>query len=354
MDQGGGMGGKQMLMTRTPLRVSFLGGGSDYAEFFNKEKGCVLGTTVDLFVYTAVLKHSKLADSKFKLTYRNNESVNEIASIQHPLVRAVLQYTEWGDSGLHIATLADVPANTGLGSSSAFAVGLLKAIYELQGKSTNNEQVARDAINIERKILAEAGGWQDQIHSSYGGISVIEFESNEFRRSEQKYPPGFDSLLSKRMVLVSAGSRRISSTFARATQEANKSSYGISISREIADIALNASAAIAQSTNPEESFKVLANSMNLSWNLKKRITHEEAEEVGEVINIGLSNGAISAKLCGAGGSGFILFLLDHVSKEEFIRNFDSSRVQGVNVYHKGTEVGFKDWKKDGLYEKSAE
>jgi D-glycero-alpha-D-manno-heptose-7-phosphate kinase len=332
-----------LIITRTPLRVSFLGGGSDFEEFFKEEAGYVFGSAINLFVYTAVLRHSELADNKYKLTYRINESVDFVEDLQHPLVREILKRHNDSNSGLHIATLADVPARTGLGSSSAFAVGLIHAISKLNNKESTPEILAALAIEVERKILLEPGGWQDQCHSAYGGLNLFKYSGENFVRKLEITDAEFISLLSTKLILVAAGEARDSSFYAKSTSDKLPSEQGRVIARKMASIAQETANLIASDFSPEAKIIALAEAMNESWTLKQQLSSTCTEEVFNTIKIGRDSGAIAAKLCGAGGSGFVLFLLGDTSQELFSQNFPNRKVQKIHLHLKGSEMGPGDW-----------
>ena len=335
--------GRILIITRTPLRVSFLGGGSDFQEFFKEEIGYVFGSAINLFVYTAVLKHSELADNKYKLTYRINESVDNLDDLQHPLVREILKKHHSDNSGLHIATLADVPARTGLGSSSAFAVGLINAISVLHSTNLHPIELATFAIDVERNVLGEPGGWQDQCHSAFGGLNLISFKNNSFKKEFQIKDTEFIDLLSEKLILVAAGEARDSGTYASITSTNSSSNEGRKFASNMASLAKRTAELIANKLPAGEKIEILAEAMNKGWELKQLLGSIHSDEVSRVIDTGLNAGAISAKLCGAGGSGFVLFVLGDTSKELFARNFPNSKVQEIDLHGSGSEVGPMAW-----------
>lgn len=332
-----------MIITRTPLRVSFLGGGSDFPEFFKSDTGYVFGSTINLFVYTSVLNHSELADNRFKLSYRVNESVDTLDEIKHPLVREILKSFHPNHIGLHISTLADVPARTGLGSSSAFAVGLIKALSILHTKNFSPNELASSAINVERNILGEPGGWQDQCHCSFGGLNLISFNQNSFNKEFQITDVHFTNLLSEKLILVAVGSARDSGTHAGITSRNLPSSEGRNQAKKMALLAKQTSESLALNLSANEKLEILADAMNESWILKKQLSSINSKEINQTIETGFRAGAISAKLCGAGGSGFVLFILGNTSKESFAVNFPSSKIQEIRLHNKGSEAGLMDW-----------
>ena len=159
-----------MIICQTPLRISFMGGGSDFPEFYNKYDGCVLSTAINKYIYVIVKPRF---DSKVRLTYTKAELKKNSNSLKHDIVRECLKYTKI-EGGIEVITIGDVPAGTGLGSSSAVTVGLLKALHAYKGEETNAKQLAEEACHIEIDILKKPIGVQDQYISAYGGVRFIE------------------------------------------------------------------------------------------------------------------------------------------------------------------------------------
>ncbi len=330
-----------MILTRTPLRISFLGGGTDYPGFFRSNGGCVLGTTVNLHVYTTIVQHSELADAKFKISYRLNESVNSISEIDHPLVRATLQELNWGNQPLHISTLADVPAMTGLGSSSSFAVGLIQALSSLQGQVLSARELAKTAIKIERDLLREHGGWQDQILAAYGGLNLIQFAQNDFDVTPIRNAQSIQKELSSRLVLVAAGEPRRSTHVAELTNSRSKQSDFVKLFGRMSELTSDISKAIESAQNSKSAIDILAQGVLEAWNLKKQISVDVDPNVEKTILAGMRSGAVAAKLCGAGGTGFVAFILGDVESEEFISKFSSNRIQRVSCFPSGSEIAYQ-------------
>jgi D-glycero-alpha-D-manno-heptose-7-phosphate kinase len=244
---------------------------------------------------------------------------------------------------LHIATLADVPARTGLGSSSAFAVGLINAISILHSTKLNPMQLATSSIDIERNVLREPGGWQDQCHSAFGGLNLFSFENNSFRKEFEVTDAEFIQLLSEKMILVSAGDARDSGTHAGITSINLPSAEGRKLASTMASIAKQTAELMTSKLSAKEKLEILAEAMNESWGLKQQLGSIHSEEVSRTIEIGLNAGAISAKLCGAGGSGFVLFILGDTSKASFAANFSNNKIQEICLHGTGSEVGPVAW-----------
>lgn len=337
-----GTSGVLVIVTRTPLRVSFLGGGSDYPSFFKSEQGAVFGTAIDLHVFVAVIRQTALVDKKYKLTYRVSEAVDDPALLQHPVVRSVLTELRWHDPGLHIATLADVPANTGLGSSSSFTVSLLHALSLFRGESPTPEKLARDAIRIERDILGEAGGWQDQYHAAYGGVGLYTFLGEGVSRHPLT-DPALEEGLNESMVLVPVGGRRRSHDHAQQTSHAVSTESGSLLARELSALARQTFDEVQRMSDADRAVRRLAEAIRTAWTLKSRLSGSDLSEADSVIRQGIRNGALAGKLCGAGGSGFILFLTEVGDREGFLSRARFSQVETISVSKDGSCKGPSEW-----------
>ena len=332
-----------MIITRTPLRVSFLGGGSDYPEYFMENPGAVLGTAVNLYVYVALIRQTALVDKQFKLTYRESEAVDSPDDLEHPVVRAVLQDCRWTGPGIHIATLADVPANTGLGSSSSFTVALLHALALFRGDVVTAESLANDAVRIEREVLQEAGGWQDQFHAAYGGVALYEFSGDGVARRAPETAALTDGL-NRSMVLVPTGRPRSSHDHATTTSAAVKSGSGASAAHEMAGLARETFGSLHDIDDPGVAVKTLADAMAAAWELKRTIMGGVLDpDVEQLIERGRNQGALAGRLCGAGGSGFVLFLTEPDGREDFIRRCGFRQGELIEVSESGSIPGPNDW-----------
>ena len=338
-----------MFITRTPLRVSFLGGGSDYKEFFQDIPGYVLGTTVDLYVYVSVIQHSSLADSKFRLSYRLNEDVESIGDFKHPVVREILKAHYSNPVGLHIATQADVPARTGLGSSSAFTVGLLHAIQRLNKIDIDMDYLAKESVRIERVILNESGGYQDQYHAAHGGLALYRFDSHGVTRRQLNN----SEFLDKSMILVGIGAPRDSVEFANKIKERVTSNTGKTLATELSILAKYTSSALESSNSDPEKRALLSEAMNEAWKLKQNLSQELLNpSVIEVIELAMNNGASAAKLCGAGGSGFVLVMCEPTNLENLMKTFIDYPVREISSIPHGTQSGPISWEDQAIFKSS--
>jgi D-glycero-alpha-D-manno-heptose-7-phosphate kinase len=326
-----------VIVASVPLRVSFLGGGTDYRTYVNQGNvGIVLGTTINLFVYVSIIKHSSLADFRYKVTYRKTDEANSFLDLKHPVVKPAFEIVGWEDEGVHISTMSDVPGGTGLGSSSAFTVGILHALSFMRGTPFDAERLAKKAIEIERDILLEDGGLQDQYHAAYGGLAEYKFDTNGVTRTPILDKQKID-YLSNALVLVPAGGVRQSSNLALSTSLAGLEKSGL-ISK-VASIAKQGTKDFCDASNPEEAFDALAEAMNLSWSVKRHFAAEISNEFIEgAIAAGLANGASAGKLCGAGKSGFVLFLVKPESKASLLNHFSTIGGRSVEVFPNGSRI----------------
>lgn len=296
------------------MRISFFGGGTDYENFFQFHSGSVLGCAIQSYVYIAALSLPPTADEKYRFTYRISESVQNIQQIKHPVVRETLNKLNW-DRPLNIATMADLPGNSGLGSSSAFTVALLKLLYAIRNVVKSPYEIAIEAIEIERKILKEDGGWQDQFFSSFGGLRKFDFGKNSEVTTES-LDMDYAKFLESHLMLFPIGGERNSSKFASqfigglgqsATQnrlkEMTKQSQDVFTFLE------------EENLSEEERLNKFCSELNLSWQLKFEVNSAgEMKAAYELINGAKKAGALAGKLCGAGGSGYIVLLVPSASK----------------------------------------
>ena len=198
-----------MIYTKTAFRMSFFGGGTDMKEYFEEHGGAVLSTTFDKYCYVSVRHLPRFFDYRNQLTYSKIEKTLNVDGLEHPMVRNAMRYLDMHD--LCISYDADLPARSGLGSSSSFAVGLLNAFHALKGQYANNEQLAKEAIYVERVLCAEGGGWQDQIAAAYGGMNRISFGPDGFEVSPVIIQKERKELLNRNLLMFFTGFSRFAS-----------------------------------------------------------------------------------------------------------------------------------------------
>lgn len=290
-----------MIITKTPFRMSFFGGGTDIPEYFNHNRGAVISTTFDKYVYVTIRHLPRFFEYTTEIEYSKQERVTSLDEIQHPMVRNAMKYLDMHE--LHISYDADLPAKTGLGTSSTFAVGLLNAFYAMKGKFASKKQLAKDAIHVERDLCAEAGGWQDQIAASFGGFNRIDFENGNFRVTPLIIDQQRKQELNDNLMLFFTGFTRFSADI----QESTKASLTNSSERldKILELVDEAQDILV---NKERDLDDFGRLLDLTWNLKKNVSSEiSSNAIDELYEKGIKAGALGGKLLGAGGGGFLLF-----------------------------------------------
>ena len=296
-----------MIITKTPFRMSFFGGGTDLPEFFRERNGSVISSTFDKYVYVTVRHLPRFFDYTTEIKYSKIERVNKISDIIHPMIRNAMQMMNMHE--LYISYDADLPGRTGLGSSSTFAVGILNAFYCLKGKYVSKYQLALDAINLERNLCSEAGGWQDQVAASFGGLNRIDFSKDGFQVRPIIISPDRKKLLNDNLMLFFTGFTRLSSDIQKSTKKClSKKKHFLTRMLELVDEAQD----ILENKNRDlDDFGKL---LNETWLLKKRIGSNISKETIDILyEKGIGAGALGGKLLGAGGGGFLLF---YVTKEK--------------------------------------
>lgn len=322
------------------MRVSLLGGGSDYKRFFESSPGYVLGSSIDKFVYVSLLPLPEFAEEKYRFTYRITESVEKITEFKHPVIREVLIQRNWSQP-INIGTMADLPGRSGLGSSSSFTVGLIKALDSFEGKLRPGYQLALEAVNIERNRLEESGGWQDQFHAAIGGLNLYKFSEKTVNALELIIQRDVSDYISASLVLVPMNNWRDSSKFAAVTETEIGSQNGKRLVEELAEITLEAAQKLNSANTIKSKFQFLVEAMNYSWEIKKYLSKGGIQKpVFDTIKLGMENGALAGKLCGAGGTGFVLFLVPPAFRTEFVHRLDNFFAFPVSFSNSGSEILF--------------
>jgi D-glycero-alpha-D-manno-heptose-7-phosphate kinase len=307
-----------MIISRTPFRVSFFGGGTDYPDWFHEHGGAVLATTIDKYCYISVRELPPFFDHRFRVVYSIVENVQEVADIAHPAVRAVLQRLEV-NRGLEIHHDGDLPARAGLGSSSAFTVGLLHAVHALRGRQVSKEALASEAIHVEQCMLREPVGLQDQISAAYGGFNQIRFRHDGTYDVEPMVLPRERlAELQDHLLLVFTGISRLAPMVAQTVIDNLKNRTGeLNAMHEMVD------RSIELLSSPTADIVEFGRLLDESWQLKRRLSDRVSNpEVDALFSTAMRAGAIGGKLLGAGGGGFVLLF---VRPEERARVVDALR-----------------------------
>ena len=323
-----------MIITRTPFRISFFGGGTDYPAWFQQHGGQVLSTTIDKYCYITCRHLPPFFDYKHRIVYSAIENVRHWDEIQHPAVRAVLGGSNCG-KGLEIHHDGDLPARSGLGSSSSFTVGLLHALAALKGRYVSKKQLASNAIHIEQEVIGENVGSQDQIAAAYGGLNRIEFTRNgNFEVSPVIVRPQRLRELQSHLMLCFTGFSRIASEIAKSQIESIRQ-RDVELHR-MAEMVEEAVRILHSRSSRIDAFGEL---LHEGWLHKKSLSDRvSTPEIDEIYQTALDAGATGGKILGAGGGGFLLLFvkpalqqrvrekLDHLVHVPFSFDDSGSRV----------------------------
>lgn len=290
-----------MIITKTPFRMSFFGGGTDMPQFFQENRGAVISTSFDKYVYVTVRHLPRFFDYSTELIYAKTERVKKIDDVEHPMVRNAMKMLDMKE--LHISYDADLPARTGLGTSSTFAVGLLNAFYCLKGQYRSKKELADDAIYLERTLCNEAGGWQDQIAASFGNLNRIDFDNRGYHVNPIIIDPDRKKQLNDNFMLFFTGFTRNSSEIQKSTivsiQEKKKQLLRM---LDLVDAAQNV---LENNACDLHQFGVL---LDEEWKLKRQTGGSISTDfIDDFYARGINSGALGGKLLGAGGGGFLLF-----------------------------------------------
>ncbi len=291
-----------MIITRTPFRLSFFGGGTDYPAWYQKNGGLVIGSTFARYCYLTCRLLPPFFDHKSRVVYSVIESVKDHSEIEHPAVRACLQYLGF-NQGLEIHHDGDLPARSGLGSSSSFTVGLLLALRGLRGQMLTKRRLAEEAIHIEQKVLEENVGIQDQILAAHGGLNVIEMgPGDSYHVTPLMISPVYRKELQDHVLLGFTGLTRIASHIAE--EQVKTISSGKSRVSEIFDIAKEA----LQLLKAQSDFSKIGALMDKNWELKRSLSKDVSNgAIDAMYDAAIQAGAYGGKLLGAGGGGFMMF-----------------------------------------------
>jgi D-glycero-alpha-D-manno-heptose-7-phosphate kinase len=291
-----------MIITRTPFRISFFGGGTDYPGWFREHGGAVLATTIDKYCYITCRRLPPFFEHKHRIVYSHIENVKHNDEIQHPAVRAVLNWAKV-EEGMEIHHDGDLPARSGLGSSSSFTVGLLHALQGLNGQMANKDGLARDAIHVEQNVIGENVGSQDQVSAAFGGFNRIEFHRNDSFDVDPVILPGHRrEELRDHLMLCFTGFSRIASEVAKSKiDNLKKREKELKLMRAMVDEAI---AILQDMSEPIESFGKL---IDASWQYKRSLSDRvSTPEIDSIYQAAMDAGAIGGKILGAGGGGFLL------------------------------------------------
>ena len=326
-----------MIITKTPYRISFFGGGTDLSEWLDQENdGLVLSTSINKYCYVTIRDLPKIFDYKYSLRYYKNEYTDDIKDIKHNSIRSCLEYLKFHDEPIELVHHGELPSRSGLGSSSTFTVGLLNALYKINNYRINKKKLAQDAIYIEQKVLNESVGIQDHIAASFGGFNIISMKkNNRFNLSVIK-KKDLIKKIEANLILIFTGLHRNSEPLEKIKLAKIKKGDSHQHFNNILDITKEA---IIETKSDNFSIKNFGKLLSQNWHHKKlihkSITNNKIDEIYDKV-MGL--GAYGGKLLGSGNGGFLLFLCPSNKVKKIEEIFKNRVLKDIKFETKGSHV----------------
>lgn len=303
-----------MIITKTPFRMSFFGGGTDMEDYFKMNSGAVISTTFDKYCYVNVRHLPRFFDYSTELSYSKTERVTDVNDINHPAIREAMKMLDMHE--IRLTYEADLPARSGLGTSSSFAVGMLNAFYALKGKYADKKKLADEAIYLERVLCNEAGGWQDQIAASYGGFNRINFGPDGYEVLPIIISPERKKRLNDNLLMFFTGFTRFSSDVQKANAATSPIDKNVYLKQMYNLVDEAERVLVDQSTDLDDFGRLL----DTTWKLKRQTGGSvSTNSIDELYQKGIEAGALGGKLLGAGGGGFLVFYVQP-DKQEAVKN----------------------------------
>lgn len=312
--------------------MSFFGGGTDIPSFFNEYGGSVISTTFDKFCYVNVRHLPPFMPYMSELVHSKIERVNDFEEIEHPLIREAMRLHDIHE--IRLTYEGDLPARTGLGTSSTFAVGMLNAFCALKGKYMSKEMLAKEAIMLERNILKEKGGWQDQIAAAYGGLNRIDFKEGKFNVRPVIINPERKKKLDENLMLFYTGIQRFSSDI-----QANTFAKPKDKTKELLDMLALVDEAEKVLVDKNVDLNEFGRLLDLTWKLKRGTGNKvSSSSIDSIYDRAIKAGAIGGKLLGAGGGGFLLFYVEKDKQDAVKRALEELMVVPFSFEDEGATI----------------
>lgn len=290
-----------MIITKTPFRMSFFGGGTDMEKYFKENGGAVLSTTFDKYCYVNVRHLPRFFDYSTELCYSHTERVTDVEQIEHPSIRNAMKMLDMHE--IRLTYEADLPARSGLGTSSSFAVGMLNAFYALKGKYADKKKLADEAIYLERVLCNESGGWQDQIAASFGGFNRINFNADGYEVLPLIISPQRKKQLNENLLMFFTGFTRFSSEVQKVNKLDDKSKEA-----QLKEMYRLVDEAEKTLTDKDGNLDDFGRLLDHTWKLKRQTgAAVSTNSIDSLYEKGIKAGALGGKLLGAGGGGFLIF-----------------------------------------------
>ena len=321
-----------MIITRTPFRMSFFGGGTDMESFFREHGGAVLSTTFDKYCYVNVRHLPRFFEWSTELTYSKIEKVSAVDNIDHPAIRNAMKMLDMHE--IRLTYEADLPARSGLGTSSSFAVGMLNAFYALKGRYADKKKLADEAIYLERVLCDEAGGWQDQIAASYGGFNRINFSADGYEVLPVIISPERKKQLNDNLLMFFTGFTRFSSDVQKANASGKEDKTA-----QLKEMLALVDDAEKVLTDKESDLDDFGRLLDHTWRLKRQTgAAVTTDSIDGLYAKGIEAGALGGKLLGAGGGGFLVFYVQPDKQEAVLKAMSDLMYIPFRFENGGTQV----------------
>lgn len=312
--------------------MSFFGGGTDMPSFFNEHGGAVISTTFDKYCYVNVRHMPPFHPYISELVHNRFERVNNLEDIKHPLIRECMRLHDIHE--IRLTYEGDLPARTGLGTSSTFAVGMLNAFCALKGKMMSHRKLAEEAIYVEREVLKEHGGWQDQVAAAYGGLNRIDFHDNDFSVHPIIIHPERKRQLDESLLLFYTGVQRFSSEI-----QADTFAKPVDKTQQLLDMLALVDEAEKVLTDKNASLNEFGRLLDATWKLKRGTGSKVSNgSIDELYDTAIKSGALGGKLLGAGGGGFLLFYCEKDKQPTLIEALKKLMIVPFSFENDGTQV----------------
>ena len=324
-----------MIISKTPFRISLIGGGTDFPEYYKKSPGLVIGGTIDKYCYVSARFLPNVFKYKHRIVWSKNEVVKNNNQIIHPTVKAVFNHLKI-NQGLEIHYQGDLQKNSGLGTSSAFCVGLINSLKRLYNKGISKEILAKTAMNVEHNIMREKCGSQDQIWAAYGGFNVIEFKRKSFKVRKLGINKSKLSNLSKNLFLIYTGINKFSHIVEK--DKISKLNKNLNYLDRIYNLAKSFKYEIKNNNSND----FIGTILDEYWSIKKTLSNKVSNnKINDIYNEALKSGASGGKIIGSGGGGFLLMYCKKRNHLSLKKRLNKLPIIKFNFSEKGSEIIFK-------------
>ena len=325
-----------MIICKTPFRISLFGGGTDFPIWFNRNNGMTISFAINKYCYLSLRELPNLFPFKYRLRYFVNETSTKITKIKHPCIKGVLKKYHKSHNGLEIVHSSDIPGLSGLGSSSAFTISMLKLIHKYNKKNLSKDQLVRKCIDIEHNMLHESSGYQDQYACAYGGFNYINYNKNNIKVNKIKITKfNLENLISNSILVYSGIQRKSEFIEKDKIRNINKNQENLQAILEISKEAKN-----ILETKSNNNILSIGQLLNESWKHKIKLSkYVSNSKIDQLYKFGLKNGAIAGKLLGAGGGGYILFLSQNQTEQKkLIKSLKKNVYFKFSIDNKGAQI----------------